>query len=67
MANSAYPDGTARYEPSHLDLHCLQRYMYWSAGMPSVPKRALANSLDPDQTPQKAASNQVLECLQCLQ
>ena len=21
------------YEPSHLDLHCFQRYLYWSAGL----------------------------------
>ena len=21
----------ARYEPSHLDLHCLQKYLLWSA------------------------------------
>ena len=27
------PDETARYEPSHLDLHCLQKYLYWSTGM----------------------------------
>ena len=33
MANSGDPDETARYEPSHLDLHCLQRYLYWSARM----------------------------------
>ena len=33
MANSVHPDETARYEPSHLDLHCLQRYMCKSAGM----------------------------------
>ena len=26
MANSVYPDETAHYEPSHLDLHCLHRY-----------------------------------------
>ena len=30
-ANSVDPDETARYEPSHLDLHCLHRYMFWSA------------------------------------
>ena len=24
----AYPDEAARYELSHVDLHCLQRYMY---------------------------------------
>ena len=28
--NSVYPDETAHYEPSHLDLHCLQRYWFWS-------------------------------------
>ena len=31
MANSVDPDETARYEPSHLDLHCLHRYLFWSA------------------------------------
>ena len=31
MANSVYPDETARQEPSHLDLHCLYRYLFWSA------------------------------------
>ena len=25
MANCVDPDETARYEPSHLDLHCLQK------------------------------------------
>ena len=24
---------TAHYEPSHLDLYCLHRYLFWSAGM----------------------------------
>ena len=28
MANSVDPDEMAHYEPSHLDLHCLQRYLY---------------------------------------
>ena len=27
------PDETVHYELSHLDLHCLQRYLYWSVGM----------------------------------
>ena len=27
-ANSVYPDETARYEPSHLDLHCLHRCLF---------------------------------------
>ena len=35
MANNVDPDEMAHYEPSHLDLHCLQRYLSWSAG----PKR----------------------------
>ena len=34
MANSVDPDETARYEPSHLELHCLHRYMFWSARQP---------------------------------
>ena len=33
MANSVDPDEIALYELSHLDLHCLQRRLYWSAGM----------------------------------
>ena len=39
MANSVDPDETAHYEPtahyeqSCLNLHCLQRYLYWSADM----------------------------------
>ena len=33
VANSVEPDETARHEPSHLGLHCLQRYMFWSAGL----------------------------------
>ena len=31
MANSVDPDETAHYEPSHQDLHCLQK-LFWSAG-----------------------------------
>ena len=27
MANSVDPDETAHYELSHLDLHCLQKYL----------------------------------------
>ena len=33
MANSVDPDETTHYEMSHLDLHCLQRCLFWSAGM----------------------------------
>ena len=28
MANNVDPDETARNEPSHLDMHCLERYLY---------------------------------------
>ena len=30
LANSVDPDETAHYEPSHLDLHCLHKYLYRS-------------------------------------
>ena len=30
MTKSVDPDETARYEPSHLNLHCLQGYLFWS-------------------------------------
>ena len=33
MANNVDPDEKARYEPSYLDLHCLHRYSFWSAGL----------------------------------
>ena len=33
IANSVNPDETAQYEPSHLDLSCLGRYLYWTAGL----------------------------------
>ena len=34
MTNSVEPDKTARYsnEPSQQDIHCLHRYLTWSAG-----------------------------------
>ena len=41
MANSVDPDKTALYEPSHLNLHCLQRYMYKSAGMKGLTLKLL--------------------------
>ena len=31
MTNSVDPDETARDEPSHLDLRCLQKCLFWSA------------------------------------
>ena len=33
MANNVDQDETANYEPSHLDLRCFKRYMFWSAGL----------------------------------
>ena len=35
MANNVDPDETAHNEPSHLDRHCSQKYMYllWSTGL----------------------------------
>ena len=33
MANSVDPDETARDEPSHLDLHCLHKYQFWSTNL----------------------------------
>ena len=33
MADSVDPDETAHYKPSHLDLHCLHRYLFRSAGV----------------------------------
>ena len=33
MASSVDPDEMAHYVPSHLDLHCLRRYLYRSAGL----------------------------------
>ena len=33
MGNSVDPDETTRYEPSHLDLHYLRRYPFWSVGL----------------------------------
>ena len=32
-SSSLDPDETARYEPPHLDLHFLHRYIFWTAGM----------------------------------
>ena len=40
MANSVDPDEMAHYEPSHLDLHCLQRCLYWSVEMKGLTLNA---------------------------
>ena len=36
FSNNIYPEWTARNGPSHRDLQCLLRVMYWSAGMKSL-------------------------------
>ena len=36
LTNSVDPDETARKEPSHLDLHGLQRCPCWSAGLKGI-------------------------------
>ena len=61
MANNVASDETARDEPSHLELHCFQKYLYWSAGMKELIAtkevyitgltKILGNSADSDQTP----------------
>ena len=33
MASSVDADEIAHYGPSHLDLHCLHRYLHWSTGL----------------------------------
>ena len=33
--NSVDPDEMAHYEPSHLALHCLKRYLYWTVTITS--------------------------------
>ena len=40
MANNVDPDEMAYYGQSHLDLHCLQRYQYWSVGMKALTLKA---------------------------
>ena len=36
--NSVELDETARYEPSHLDLHCLYKYLFWYAWLVKTSK-----------------------------
>ena len=38
MANSVEPEEMACYELSHLDLHCLQMCLVWSAGLTGLYK-----------------------------
>ena len=46
MANSVDPNETAHHEPSHLVLHCLQKYLSWSTGLKRVdcPKEIKKNN-----------------------
>ena len=45
IGNRVEPDDTAHYELSHLDLHCLQRYLYWYAGMKRLNFTPNVNSI----------------------
>ena len=45
MANSIDPDETAHYEPSHLDLHCLHIYRFWSAKLKGLKTPTLFSLL----------------------
>ena len=39
---------TAHYESSHLDLHCLQRYLYWSAELEELNLQVLVTTATED-------------------
>ena len=39
LENSVDPDEMAHYEPSHLDLYCLCRCLYWSTGLKGLNER----------------------------
>ena len=41
MANSVDTDMMVRNELSHLDLHCLQKYLYWSLGIKRLRENLL--------------------------
>ena len=56
-------DEMAHYELSHLDLHCLHRYWFWSARLKELTLLllnttclVLANSVDPDQLASEEAN-----------
>ena len=36
QAKSVNPDEMAHHEPSHMDLHCLHRYLYQSTGLKAL-------------------------------
>ena len=41
MANSVDPDEIAHNESSFLDLHCLQKYLFWSARLKGLLRQPL--------------------------
>ena len=43
MAKSVDPDEVASYKPSHLDLHCLHRCLFRSAGLKGLILACLVN------------------------
>ena len=45
MSNNVYPDETAHYEPSHLDLRCLQKPIVIAYGSERVNTIQTGNSL----------------------
>ena len=44
MSNSVNPDETAHYEPSHLDLRCLQKPIIIASGSERVKITTLMNT-----------------------
>ena len=44
IPNSVDPDETARHEPSHLDLHCLQMYLFLSIGLKELKGQSSYNA-----------------------
>ena len=59
MRNSVDPDEIARYEPSNLDLHCLQRYLYWSAGIEELKCDLSRETAFPTRLHKRLAKNQL--------
>ena len=45
MSNSVDPDETAHYEPSHLDLRCLQKPIIIACGNERVKSEHLRNEI----------------------
>ena len=45
MTDSVDPDET---EQSHLDLHCLHRYLFWSARLKGLPHYRVAIGVNDD-------------------